>query len=103
MIVALLTAFTFVAFAANTLLCRMALGGDLIDPVSFTTIRLGSGALALVIIIRLTGEGRSLRQVPGAWSSGFVLFAYAIAFSLSYVSLSAGMGALILFGAVLTG
>ena len=48
MIVLLLTAFTMMAFAANSLLCRMALGGGLIDPISFTTLRLVSGALALV-------------------------------------------------------
>ncbi len=94
----ILTACTLVAFAANSLLCRMALGGDLIDPVSFTTLRLVSGALALVFISRLAGETNKPRQ--GSWGSGFALFAYAAAFSLAYVSLSTGMGALILFGSV---
>jgi drug/metabolite transporter (DMT)-like permease len=98
--VVIITAFTLVAFAANSLLCRMALGGRLIDPVSFTTIRLVSGALALILIIRLSGESNKPQQAKGSWGSGLALFAYAAAFSLAYVSLSTGMGALILFGSV---
>ena len=94
------TAFTLVAFAANSLLCRTALGGHLIDPVSFTTIRLVSGALALILIIRLSGDSNQPQQAKGSWGSGLALFAYAAAFSLAYVSLSTGMGALILFGSV---
>jgi drug/metabolite transporter (DMT)-like permease len=98
--VVIITAFTLVAFAANSLLCRMALGGHLIDPVSFTTIRLVSGALALILIIQLSGESKEPKQAKGSWGSGLALFAYAAAFSLAYVSLSTGMGALILFGSV---
>jgi len=93
------TAFTLIAFAANSLLCRMALGGELIDPVSFTTLRLGSGALALIPISRLLG-GSQKPQASGSWGSGIALFAYAIAFSLAYLSLTTATGALILFGAV---
>jgi hypothetical protein len=52
MIVVILTAFTLVAFAANSLICRMALGEHLIDPVSFTTFRLVTGAPALIPIFR---------------------------------------------------
>jgi drug/metabolite transporter (DMT)-like permease len=100
MIVVILTALTLVAFAANSLLCRMALGGHLIDPVSFTTLRLVSGALALIFISRLVGESKTPHKKKGTWGSGFALFVYAAAFSLAYVSLSTGMGALILFGAV---
>jgi len=100
MIVLILTAFTLVAFAANSLLCRMALGGNLIDPVSFTTIRLVSGALALIPITQLVSESTEQQETKGSWISGFTLFAYAAAFSLAYVSLSAGMGALILFASV---
>ena len=96
----ILTALTLVAFAANSLLCRMALGEHLIDPVSFTTLRLGSGALALILIFRLGGNSKRPREAIGSWGSGFALFAYAIAFSLAYVSLNTGMGALILFGSV---
>ncbi len=100
MCIVILTAVTLVAFAANSLLCRMALGGHLIDPVSFTTIRLVSGALALIPISRLFGESKTEQKTKGSWGSGFALFAYAAAFSLAYVSLNTGMGALILFGSV---
>ena len=100
MSVVFLTAITLIAFAANSLLCRMALGGHLIDPVSFTTIRLVSGALALIFISRLFGESKTGQKTKGSWGSGFALFAYAAAFSLAYVSLNTGMGALILFGSV---
>ena len=89
-----------VAFAANSLLCRLALGASLADPVSFTTIRLVSGAVALAAISRLAVGSEGPQSTKGSWGSGVVLFAYAVAFSLAYVSLSAGMGALILFGAV---
>jgi drug/metabolite transporter (DMT)-like permease len=100
MIVVILSAFTLTAFAANSLLCRMALGGDLIDPVSFTTLRLVSGALALAPISRVVAESKAPQKTKGSWGSGFALFTYAAAFSLAYVSLSTGMGALILFGSV---
>ncbi len=100
MIVVILSAFTLTAFAANSLLCRMALGGDLIDPVSFTTLRLVSGALALAPISRVVAESKAPQKTMGSWGSGFALFTYAAAFSLAYVSLSTGMGALILFGSV---
>ena len=105
MLVGILTAFTLVAFAANSLLCRMALGGSLIDPVSFTTLRVVSGAIILVPLSRLAAEQppaleKQGQEKPGSWASGLALFVYAIAFSLAYVSLDAGMGALILFGCV---
>jgi len=100
MTVVILTAFTMIAFAANSLFCRMALTDPLIDPVSFTTMRLVSGALVLIPISRLVAESKSQQDAHGSWASGFALFAYAAAFSLAYVSLNAGMGALILFGAV---
>jgi len=95
-----LTAFTLVAFAANSLLSRMALSNQLIDPVSFTALRLGSGALALLPLSWIVSEQRSPNKQNGSWGSGIALFAYAAAFSLAYLSLSAGIGALILFGAV---
>lgn len=102
--VALLTTFTLIAFAANSLLCRMALGQHRIDPVSFTTLRLVSGALVLMIVVRgvaaREAPGDISRRTAGSWGSGIALFAYAMAFSLAYQSLSTGMGALILFGAV---
>jgi drug/metabolite transporter (DMT)-like permease len=100
MIVVLLTALTLLAFAANSILCRLALGAGLIDPASFTTLRLASGALVLLGLVRLTSTSATPPRRAGSWASGFALFAYAGAFSLAYVSLSAGMGALLLFGSV---
>lgn len=100
LLIAGVTTLTMIAFAANSVLCRMALGLELIDPLSFTTLRLGSGALALAVIVLRTGRPVANREAAGSWRSGLALFAYAAAFSLAYISLSAGMGALILFGAV---
>jgi drug/metabolite transporter (DMT)-like permease len=96
----LITAFTLFAFAANSLLTRMALDGGVIDPVSFTALRLSSGTLVLLPLSQMVVESKSLPKAKGSWGSGLALFAYAGAFSLAYVSLSTGMGALILFGAV---
>jgi drug/metabolite transporter (DMT)-like permease len=96
----LLTVFTLVAFAANSLFCRMALGGELIDPLSFTTIRLVSGTLLLILISGFVGESNSVLEKKNSWDSGAALFVYAAAFSLAYISLDTGIGALILFGAV---
>jgi len=93
-----LTALALLAFAGNSILCRMALGGTLIDPAGFTAVRLGSGALGLWLLVALRSRG--LPRLAGQWASAAALFAYAAAFSLAYVSLSAGTGALILFGAV---
>ena len=94
----LLTAIAMLAFAANSLLCRMALGAGLVDAASFTSVRIISGAvmLGLIVLPRLRSQGRpkvDLRAVA-------MLFAYMIFFSFAYLSLSAGTGALILFGAV---
>ena len=87
------------AFAGNSLLTRMALRDGAIDAASFTSIRLASGAVALLLLFRLLRSGATSRG-HGGWWSAFALFAYAIAFSLAYLSLSAGAGALILFGFV---
>ena len=93
----MLTSLTKVAFAANSILCRLALKSTAIDPSSFTLIRLVSGAATLWLIVRVR-TGRT--ATAGNWRMAFGLFAYAGAFSFAYVSLSAGTGALILFGAV---
>ena len=101
--IVLLTVLTLIAFAANSLLCRMALSGEageVIDPISFTTIRLMSGAIVLFVLTRLLTRTETTAKSKGSWASGLALFAYAAAFSLAYVSLSAGVGALILFGSV---
>ncbi|MFN4141717.1 DMT family transporter [Aestuariivirga sp.] len=94
------TVLAMLAFAANSLLCRLALGLHLIDAASFTTIRAVSGALALAAISQ-TQTGFSLRNViRGNPVTPMMLFAYMICFSFAYLSLSAGTGALILFGSV---
>lgn len=90
-----LTVLAMVAFAANSLLCRQALGWTGMDPATFTAIRLLSGAAMLV---GLTALRR--RPPAGSWVSALALFAYAAAFSMAYVRLTAGAGALLLFGAV---
>ena len=93
------TSIAMLAFAGNSILCRMALRDGAIDPASFTSVRLLSGALALLLIVRLTSKDSSVRE-HGNWTSAFVLFIYAACFSYAYISLSAGAGALILFGFV---
>jgi drug/metabolite transporter (DMT)-like permease len=92
-----LTSLAMLAFAGNSLLCRLALKHTSIDAASFTAIRLVSGAVMLFLIVKLrhttvTGQGN--------WVSAFALFAYAAGFSFAYVSLTAATGALLLFGAV---
>ena len=93
----LLTLLTMLAFAGNSLLCRLALAHSAIDAASFTSIRLVSGAMVLAALIWLRGS-RVSRQ--GSWFSAAMLFAYAAGFSYAYLSLPAGTGALLLFGAV---
>lgn len=96
---AVLTAVTLVAFAANSVLCRLALGEQTIDAASFATLRITSGAVTLALLMIVRG-GRSWFRPRGNWSSSALLFFYAVPFSFAYISLSAGTGALILFGSV---
>ena len=93
------TAIALIGFAANSIICRLALEAKSIDASSFTVIRLFAGALTLIIILS-TREGSTLRYGKGQWLSAIMLFAYAAAFSFAYNSLEAGTGALILFAAV---
>jgi drug/metabolite transporter (DMT)-like permease len=114
------TLLAMIAFASNSLLCRAALKESSVDPATFTFVRIFSGALALCLIMsvrkRLTvnptatplvdsfsnsapATRRSLLRY-GNWISAVALFAYAAGFSFAYTSLSAGTGALLLFGAV---
>lgn len=93
--VIVLTCLAMVAFAGNSLLCRLALKTTTIDPASFTLIRIASGALLLWLLVRLRGQ-----YTAGTVRSALALFAYAAAFSYAYVSLPAATGALLLFGAV---
>jgi EamA-like transporter family. len=97
--VVLLTTLAMIAFASNSLLNRLALGQKTIDPTSYTTIRLTSGALMLFLIARLQKKNGQL-TLRGSGISAALLFLYAITFSFAYLSLSAGTGALILFGSV---
>ncbi len=94
---ALLAATALLGFAANSLLCRLALRSGEIDAASFTAIRLASGAavLALLYAARTRGLPRA-----GSWSSAAALAAYAVLFSFAYLDLPAGTGALLLFGSV---
>jgi drug/metabolite transporter (DMT)-like permease len=93
------TAFALMAFAANSVICRLALGDAAIDAASFSTIRLTSGALVLMLIVGM-GAARNGRKSRGSWISAAMLFLYAVTFSFAYISLTAGSGALILFGSV---
>lgn len=94
----LCTGLALSAFAANSLLCRAALVANTIDPVTFTSVRLGSGAVALWLLANATRGASPLRA--GSWRGAAALFGYAIAFSFAYVRIGAGVGALIAFGAV---
>ncbi len=92
----LLTALAMLAFAGNSILCRIALRDTAIDPASFTGLRIVAGALTLGVMLRLGKSG----PLSGDWFSAFALFVYAAAFSFAYIGLDAGAGALLLFGAV---
>ena len=95
--IALLIVFAMLAFAGNSLLCRIALRDTSIDAATFTSIRLASGALVLWILLRSRGR-RPL--AAGSWPMAAMLFAYAVCFSFAYRDLTAATGALLLFGAV---
>ncbi|MCX7558859.1 DMT family transporter [Sulfitobacter sp. F26204] len=91
--------FTMIAFAANSILTRMAIEGGFIDPSGFAVVRVVSGALVLGMVVSLRGGGLPLLRrdrISGALS----LAAYLVGFSLAYLTLDAGLGALILFGVV---
>ena len=92
-----LTLLSMIAFAGNSLLCRMALKSTAIDAASFTTVRMLSAALVLGLLI---GFKPSVYRSGGNWPSALALFAYAAGFSFAYINLSTGTGALLLFGAV---
>lgn len=93
----LLTFITLLAFAANSVLNRLALAHSGIDALLFTVIRLLSGALFLALLMFIRRRAQTL---GGNWPSALALLAYAAGFSLAYRELSAASGALLLFGAV---
>jgi drug/metabolite transporter (DMT)-like permease len=108
----ILTLLAMIAFASNSLLCRAALKESSIDAATFTFVRIFSGALALWLLINVQkrmivgrtatplAESVSKSSLHGNWLSALALFAYAAGFSFAYTALSAGTGALLLFGAV---
>ena len=125
--ISLYTNLALIAFAANSVLCRLALGDNTIDAASFTSVRLLSGISVLIIILAFTRSGLGSRfsraegqdeqdklqgtsaadalsqpklKARGSWRAAILLFIYAITFSFAYISLATGMGALILFASV---
>lgn len=99
-----LTIFALIAFAANSVLCRLALGQGAIDAAAFTAIRITSGAVLLLTLfwlqnLKTRSESQS-SKTHGSWLSAGMLFLYAAPFSFAYLTLDTGTGALILFGAV---
>jgi len=96
---ALLTLLALIAFAANSIFARLALSGPSIDPASYTTVRLLTGAVTLWLIDYTQRRG-TLTRAESSWTSAAMLFLYAASFSFAYVSLTTGTGALILFAAV---
>jgi drug/metabolite transporter (DMT)-like permease len=95
---ALLTSLAMIAFAANSVLCRLALGDGHMDAASFASVRVISGALALAAIVLYRSAGPVPRDAD--WRAALALFVYMAFFSFAYLSLGAGTGALVLFGAV---
>ena len=95
------TTLALLAFAGNSVLCRIALADpNGIDAASFTSIRLAAGAAALALLVRWSARAVTDTRAPGDWWSALALFVYAACFSFAYRGLHAGAGALLLFGAV---
>ncbi len=92
-----LTLFAILAFAGNSLLCRLALKQTAIDPTTFVAIRIVSGAVMLWLVLALR---RQSPRLEGTWAGALALLAYALAFSYAYTQIPAGTGALLLFGAI---
>ena len=95
----LYTSFALLAFAFNSILCRLALRGEEADAVGFTAVRLLSGAVTLIVISYFFSKNKGTLN-SGSWPSALFLFAYAICFSLAYLDLTTGTGALVLFSSV---
>lgn len=101
------TTLALIAFAGNSVLCRMALGNEAIDAASFTSLRLLSGIAVLLVILSISQRASNLNASSdnreaskGSWRSAIYLFVYAICFSYAYITLDTATGALILFGSV---
>lgn len=104
----LLTVLAIIAFAANSVLSRLALAEEAIDAASFTAVRLITGALVLLIIVSVKSLSHNqsinllkvVKPVSGSWFASIMLFIYAVTFSYAYITMDTGTGALILFGSV---
>lgn len=101
--IAVLTAIAMLAFAANSVLARLAFATASAEPLSYTGIRLASGALVLAALLFLRRQPGSSPALGGNWAGAAALFGYALAFSIAYILLGAGTGALILFASVQIG
>ena len=101
----MLATIAMLAFAANSVLARLALGTGDMSAAGYTGVRLVSGALALAAILYFRGRqnGDGGIRISGSWRGAAALFGYALAFSIAYVMLGAGTGALILFASVQIG
>ena len=99
----LLTTLAMMAFAANSVLNRIALAEGAADALTYTGVRLASGAVMLVLILAWRGGLARLGQMGGSIGGATALFVYAIAFSFAYLELAAGTGALLLFATVQLG
>lgn len=97
-----LTTLTMIAFAANSVLARLALLPEGSDPLAYTGIRLAAGAIALAVLVAAARPGQRF-HIAGSWVGAAALFGYALAFSVAYIMLGAGPGALILFASVQIG
>jgi drug/metabolite transporter (DMT)-like permease len=95
-----LTAAALTGFAANSLLTRGALDAGAIDAASFTALRLLTGALTLLLIVWSRGSPSAVSRETGSWRSALALAGYAVCFTVAYLRIGAGVGALVLFGAV---
>lgn len=91
-------ALVMVAFAANSVLCRLALAGQHIDPMTFSLIRVGSGAVVLFGLFLYSKSSQA--KVQWSLKNAFFLAVYILAFSYAYLQIDAGIGALLLFGVV---
>lgn len=96
------TIAALIAFAANSVLCRIALKDNLIDASSFTAVRLLSGVLMFLVLFSFKSKSVAIisKKKVDHWKPALMLFVYALAFSFAYISLETGAGALVLFGAV---
>ncbi|WP_411891575.1 DMT family transporter [Yoonia sp. SDW83-1] len=94
----LLVALTMTAFAANSILNRIGVADFGMDPMDFAAIRVVAGAVMLWLLILTRNAPRPAIWVPKRWAGAVMLAIYMVGFSWAYISLGAGLGALILFG-----